>query len=142
MALRKIVKGKLSLSEGKKNNTKDQALPGDPYREQHRPFHERGEGLHPGAPHLYVKLVADSPLVLSLGRMCDELWFSYSWQTGGKPTVIKRARRPSNFVPLVAVTQQRSDPARRSPVPDNEVEDTESFSANLIEDWSRKYFER
>ena len=42
-----------------------------------------GKGLHPGA-HVYVKLVEDPPSVLSPGRLCDELEYSYHWQPGGK----------------------------------------------------------
>ena len=36
--------------------------------------------------YLCVKLVEDSLSVLSLGRLCDELEYSFSWQPGGNPT--------------------------------------------------------
>ena len=73
-------------------------------------------------------MAEDSPSVLSLGQLCDELRCTYSW-------------RP----PLVAVTQQkvtpsiRHDPSRGSPVPDTEVEETthnvlELSSESLIDD--------
>ena len=54
--------------------------PGDPKRERYRPLHHRGEGLHPGAGHLpvRVKLVEDSSLVLSLGRLCDKWVYPFS----------------------------------------------------------------
>ena len=69
--------------------------------------------------------------VQSLGRRCDELGYSCSWQTGGNPTLTNGERTikccTDNFVPLVAVTQQiatpsvRHDPAIGNPVPGNEV---------------------
>ena len=60
--------------------------------------------------HVYVTLVEDSPSVLSLGRLYDELGCSKSWQTGGDPTMTKDKKTITccidNFVPLVAVTHQ------------------------------------
>ena len=40
-----------SLSTGKKNYTTDKKILGDLNRDWHRPFHKRGEGLHPGGRH-------------------------------------------------------------------------------------------
>ena len=59
--------------------------------------------------HLSVKLVEDSPSVLSLGRLCDELETSHSWQTGGNRTLSKGKHSVTcgtiNFVLSVAVIQ-------------------------------------
>ena len=54
-----------------------------------------------------VRLVEDSPSVSSLGRQCDELGDSYSWEQREHPTLTKRNKSTDchieNFVPLVAV---------------------------------------
>ena len=75
-----MMEEKLSLSSGKekpvrqtKNHLEVQAANGIV-----RPTKDR-EGLHPGAGHLlYVKPVEDSPSILSLGRLCNELTYSFS----------------------------------------------------------------
>ena len=45
----------------------------------------RGKGLYSGAWHILVRKVGGLS-VLSLGRLCDELVFSYSWQPGENQT--------------------------------------------------------
>ena len=46
------------LSNRKKElHVKDQKLPGNSNRDRYRPFHQTGEGLHPGARHLPVREV-------------------------------------------------------------------------------------
>ena len=69
-------------------------------------FHQRGEGLHPGAPHLFGIVVGP----------------------GGNPTLTKGKKTitccTDNFVLLVAVTQQKVTPSFRhdaavgNPVPE------------------------
>ena len=77
--------------------------------------------------HLYDKFVEVSHSVLSHGRLCDELEYSNSWQPVGNPMLMKGKKIitccTDNFVPLVAVTQQKAAPcsrhdcARRTPSP-------------------------
>ena len=70
----------------------------------------------------------------SLGRLCDELEFSFSSGPGGNPTLIvaKKEDHPvlyGMYILPVAVTQQqinpsaRHDPARSALVPDTEVKE-------------------
>ena len=61
--------------------------------------------------NLWVHLVEDSPSVLSLGRLCNELDCSYSRPLGGTPKVTEGKRviecKMKNFIPVVAVTKQQ-----------------------------------
>ena len=102
-----------SLSpQEKENHTTDQQQPGDSCREWHRPFHERGEDLHPVArPSPSLKFAEDPSSALTLARMCDGVECFCSWQPGGNQKSMK-GKWPitcctETFVPLVAVTQQQ-----------------------------------
>ena len=54
---------------------------------------------------LTMKVLEDTPAVLSLGKLCDELGYSYEWITGQKPHLAKNGIRiqcnTENFVPIV-----------------------------------------
>ena len=54
---------------------------------------------------LTMKLLEDTPAVLSLGKLCDEHGYSYEWINGQKPHRIKNGIRiqcnTENFVPVV-----------------------------------------
>ena len=54
---------------------------------------------------LTMKVLEDTPAVLSLGKLCDEHGYSYEWITGQKPHLIKNCIRiqcnTENFVPIV-----------------------------------------
>ena len=54
---------------------------------------------------LTMKVLENTPAVLSLGKLCDENGYSYEWINGQKPHLIKNGTRiPSNtenFVPIV-----------------------------------------
>ena len=54
---------------------------------------------------LTLKVLEDTPAVLSLGKLCDEHGYSYGWITGQKPHLIKKGFRiqcnTENFVPTV-----------------------------------------
>ena len=54
---------------------------------------------------LTMKLLEDTPAVLSLGKLCDENGFSYEWINGQKPHLLKNGFRiqcnTENFVPIV-----------------------------------------
>ena len=54
---------------------------------------------------LTLKVLENTPAVLSLGKHCDENGYSYEWITGQKPHLIKNGIRircsMENFVPIV-----------------------------------------
>ena len=54
---------------------------------------------------LTMKVLEDTPAVLSLGKLCDEHGYSYEWITGQKPHLVKNGIRimcnTENFVPIV-----------------------------------------
>ena len=54
---------------------------------------------------LTMKVLEDTPAVLSLGKLCDENGYSYKWINGQKPHLIKDGIRimcnTENFVPIV-----------------------------------------
>ena len=54
---------------------------------------------------LTMKVLEDTPAVLSLGKLCDENGYSYEWINGQNPHLIKNGIRipcnTENFVPIV-----------------------------------------
>ena len=54
---------------------------------------------------LTMKVLDNTPAVLSLGKLCDENGYSYEWINGKKPHLIKDGIRiicnTENFVPIV-----------------------------------------
>ena len=54
---------------------------------------------------LTMKVLENTPAVLSLGKLCDENGYSYEWIHGQKPHLIKNGIRipcnTENFVPIV-----------------------------------------
>ena len=54
---------------------------------------------------LTMKVLENTPAVLSLGKLCDENGYSYEWINGQKPHLIKNGIRiqcnSENFVPIV-----------------------------------------
>ena len=54
---------------------------------------------------LTMKVIENTPAVLSLGMLCDENGYSYEWIIGQKPHLIKNGIRiqcnTENFVPMV-----------------------------------------
>ena len=52
-----------------------------------------------------MKVLEDTPAVLSLGKLCDEYGYPYEWINGQKPHLIKNGIRIQcntvNFVPIV-----------------------------------------
>ena len=63
---------------------------------------------------LTMKVVEDTPAVLSLGKLCDEHGYSYEWINGQKPHLIKNGIRipcnTENFVPIVFSGLSTSSP--------------------------------
>ena len=56
---------------------------------------------------LTMKVLEDTPAVLSLGKLCDEHGYSYEWINGPKPHLIKNGIRiqcnTENFVPIMVL---------------------------------------
>ena len=54
---------------------------------------------------LTMKVLEDTPAVLSLGKLCDENGYSYEWINGQKPRLIENGIwiqcNTENFVPIV-----------------------------------------
>ena len=63
---------------------------------------------------LTMKVLDNTPAVLSLGKLCDENGYSYEWINGQKPHLIKNGIRiqcnTENFVPVVVPGLQRVRP--------------------------------
>ena len=56
---------------------------------------------------LTMKVLEDTPAILSLGKLCDENGYSYEWINGQKPHLIQNGIRiqcnTENFVPIVVL---------------------------------------
>ena len=54
---------------------------------------------------IFLKVLENTPAVLSLGKLCDENGYSYEWINGQKPHLIENGIRiqgnTENFVPIV-----------------------------------------
>ena len=73
---------------------------------------------------LTMKVLENTPAVLSLGKLCDESGYSYEWINGQKPHLIKNGIRivcnTENFVPIVvpglSSSSSRSSSTSRTPM--------------------------
>ena len=67
---------------------------------------------------LTMKVLDNTPAVLSLGKLCDENGYSYEWINGQKPHLIKNGIRiicnPENFVPILVPGLSSSSSASSS----------------------------
>ena len=67
---------------------------------------------------LTLKVLENTPAVLSLGKLCDENGYSYEWINGQKPHLIKDGIRipcnTENFVPIVVPGLSNSSSASSS----------------------------
>ena len=67
---------------------------------------------------LTLKILKNTPAVLSLGKLCDENGYSYEWINGRKPHLIKdgirRICNTENFVPIVGPGLSSSSSASSS----------------------------
>ena len=143
--------GDSSLCRRKEKHSTDQQRPGDPNRDWHRPFHKRGEGLHPGAGDLLVREVWEK--ICLRYRLLDDCAMNWCVLSLGKQEETRHQQKGKStitcctdkFVPLVAVSQQkvapsnRHEPARENPVPDSDVAETmrkllKLFAETLIDD--------
>ena len=60
-----------------------------------------------------VQFLADTPAVLSLGKLLEEHGYSYGWASGQRPQLTKQGKktfcRTDNFVPFVIPGQHRQN---------------------------------
>ena len=84
---------------------------------------------------LTVKVLENTPAVLSLGKLCDENGYSYEWINGQNPHLIKKGIRiPCNtekFVPVVVPGLSSSSSASSS-TSRTPIETGESFFVHLL----------
>ena len=87
---------------------------------------------------LTMKVLENTPAVLSLGKLCDENGYSYEWINGQKPHLIKNGIRiqcnTANFVPIVvpglsASSSSGSDPST-SRTPSRQESHSSSYSSS------------
>ena len=68
---------------------------------------------------LTMKVLEDTPAVLSLGKLCDKHGYSYEWINGQKPHLIKNGIRiqcnTENFVPIVVPGMSSSSSSSSHP---------------------------
>ena len=88
---------------------------------------------------LTMKVLEDTPAVLSLGKLCDEHGYSYEWINGQKPHLIKNGIRiqcnTENFVPIVvpglSTSSSSSLPSSTPMTPlRQEIDHSKSFSSS------------
>ena len=68
---------------------------------------------------LTMKVIENTPAVLSLGKLCDENGYSYEWINGQKPHLIKKgfgfhATRRTSFLLWFQAFRVPTDPSRRT----------------------------
>ena len=86
---------------------------------------------------LTMRILQDTPAVLSLGKLCDEHGYSYEWINGQKPHPIKNGMRiqcnTENFVPIVvpglSTSSSSSFPSSTSMTPSRQEIDHPTYSS-------------
>ena len=85
---------------------------------------------------LTMKVLENTPAVLSLGKLCDENGYSYEWINGQKPHLIKNGIRiicnTENFVPIVVpgLSSSSSGPSSTSRTPVKQESHSSSSSSS------------
>ena len=85
---------------------------------------------------LTMKVLENTPAVLSLGKLCDENGYSYEWINGQKPHLIKNGIRiicnTENFVPIVVpgLSSSSSGSSSTSRTPMKQESHSSSFSSS------------
>ena len=85
---------------------------------------------------LTMKVLENTPAVLSLGKLCDENGYSYEWINGQKPHLIKDGSRiicnTENFVPIVVpgLTSSSSTSSSSSRTPIKQESHSSSSSSS------------
>ena len=96
---------------------------------------------------LTMKVLDNTPAVLSLGKLCDENGYSYEWINGQKPHLIKDGIRiicnTENFVPIVvpglSSSSSASSSTSRTPMK-QESHSSSSSSSSPSSTYSRRNF--
>ena len=87
---------------------------------------------------LTVKVLENTPAVLSLGKLCDENGYSYEWINGQKPHLIKNGIRipcnTENFVPIVVpgLSSSSSGSSSTSKTPSRQESHSSSSSSPTV----------
>ena len=95
---------------------------------------------------LTMKVLENTPAVLSLGKLCDENGYSYEWINGQKPHLIKDGIRiicnTENFVPIVVpgLTSSSSTSSSTSRTPLKQESRSSSSSSSSPFTYSRRNF--
>ena len=83
---------------------------------------------------LTMKVLENTPAVLSLGKICDENRYSYEWINGQKPHLIKNGSRipcnTENFVPIVVPGLSSSSSGSSSTSKTNSRQESHSSSSS------------
>ena len=87
---------------------------------------------------LTMKVLENTPAVLSLGKLCDENGYSYEWINGQKPHLIKNGVRiicnTENFVPIVVPgltsSSSTSSSSLRTPIKQESRSSSSSYSSS------------
>ena len=83
---------------------------------------------------LTMKVLENTPAVLSLGKLCDENGYSYEWINGQKPHLIKDGIRiicnTENFVPIVVPGLSSSSSASSSTLRTSMKQESHSSSSS------------
>ena len=87
---------------------------------------------------LTLKVLENTPAVLSLGKLCDENGYSYEWLNGQKPHLIKDGIRiicnTENFVPIVVpgLSSSSSGSSSTSRTPSRQESHSSSSSSPTV----------
>ena len=87
---------------------------------------------------LTMKVIENTPAVLSLGKLCDENGYSYEWINGQKPHLIKNGIRipcnTENFVPTVVpgLSSSSSGSSSTSKTPSRQESHSSSSSSSSL----------
>ena len=89
---------------------------------------------------LTMKVLDNTPAVLSLGKLCDENGYSYEWINGQKPHLIKNGIRiicnTENFVPIVvpglSSSSSGSSSTSRTPMKQESHSSSSSLSSPTV----------
>ena len=87
---------------------------------------------------LTMKVLENTPAVLSLGKLCDENGYSYEWMNGQKPHLIKDGIRiicnTENFVPIVVPgsSSSSSGSSSTSKTPSRQESHSSSSSSPIV----------
>ena len=83
---------------------------------------------------LTMKVLENTPAVLSLGKLCDENGYSYEWINGQKPHLIKNGIRipcnTENFVPIVVPGMSSSSSGSSSTLRTSMKQESHSSSSS------------